>query len=260
MATQTNGSKKPMNIHLLVWRQKNGKSKGQMVKYEAKNVSPDMSFLEMIDVVNEDIIHQGGEPIAFEHDCREGICGSCCLMINGVAHGPDEGTATCQVHMRSFKDGDTVVIEPWRARAFPVIKDLVVDRSALDRIIAAGGYVSVNTGQAPDGNAIPIPKESVEDAMDSAACIGCGACIAQCKNASAALFTSAKIAHLRLLPQGGPERTERTLRMVAQMDEEGFGSCSNEGECEAVCPKEIGMVNISLMNREYERAILSGKK
>ncbi len=230
-----------MNIHLLVWRQKNGKSKGQMVKYEARNVSPDMSFLEMIDVVNEDIIHQGGEPIA-------------------VAHGPDEGTATCQVHMRSFRDGDTIVIEPWRARAFPVIKDLVVDRSALDRIIAAGGYVSVNTGQAPDGNAIPIPKDSVEDAMDSAACIGCGACIAQCKNASAALFTSAKIAHLRLLPQGDPERAERAIRMVAQMDEEGFGSCSNEGECEAVCPKEIGMVNISLMNREYERAILAGKK
>lgn len=260
MAQNINGSKKPMNIHLLVWRQKNGQSKGQMVKYQARNVSPDMSFLEMIDVVNEDIIHQGGEPIAFEHDCREGICGSCCLMINGVAHGPDEGTATCQVHMRSFKDGDTIVIEPWRARAFPVIKDLVVDRSALDRIIAAGGYVSVNTGQAPDGNAIPIPKDSVEDAMDSAACIGCGACIAQCKNASAALFTSAKIAHLRLLPQGGPERVERTLRMVAQMDEEGFGSCSNEGECEAVCPKEIGMVNISLMNREYERALISGKK
>ncbi len=260
MANTRNTSKKPMNLKLLVWRQKNGKSKGAMTTYEAKNISPDMSFLEMLDVVNEDIIHAGGEPIAFEHDCREGICGSCGLMVNGVAHGPDEGTATCQVHMRSFKDGDTIVIEPWRARAFPVLKDLVVDRSALDRIIASGGYISVNTGQAPDGNAIPIPKPNVDDAMDSAACIGCGACIAQCKNASAALFTSAKIAHLRLLPQGDPERAERAIRMVAQMDEEGFGSCSNEGECEAVCPKEIGMVNISLMNREYERAILMGKK
>ena len=259
--TNTNTpSKKLMNLKLLVWRQKNGKSKGAMTTYEARNVSPDMSFLEMLDVVNEDIIHAGGEPIAFEHDCREGICGSCGVMINGVAHGPDEGTTACQLHMRSFKDGDTLVIEPWRARAFPVIKDLVVDRSAFDRIIAAGGYVSVNTGQAPDGNAIPIPKGLADDAMDSAACIGCGACVAQCKNASAALFTSAKIGHLRLLPQGDPERAERALRMVAQMDEEGFGSCSNEGECEAVCPKEIGMVNISLMNREYERAILMGKK
>ncbi len=260
MATQTNGSKKPMILKLLVWRQKNGMSKGAMTSYTAKNVSPDMSFLEMLDVVNEDIIKSGGEPIAFEHDCREGICGSCGLMINGVAHGPDEGTTVCQLHMRSFKDGDTVVIEPWRARAFPVIKDLVVDRSAFDRIIAAGGYISVNTGQAPDGNAIPISKSASDDAMDSAACIGCGACVAQCKNASAALFTSAKIAHLRLLPQGDPERVERSLRMVVQMDEEGFGSCSNEGECEAVCPKEIGMVNISLMNREYERAIISNKK
>ena len=256
----TNGTKKNMNLKLLVWRQKNGKDRGQMVQYEARDISPDMSFLEMLDVVNEELIKRGDEPIAFEHDCREGICGSCGLMVNGVAHGPDEGTATCQVHMRSFQDGDEIVIEPWRARAFPVIKDLVVDRSAMDRIIAAGGYISVNTGQAPDGNAIPIPKEAANDAMDSAACIGCGACIAQCKNASAALFTSAKIAHLRLLPQGDPERGERAFRMVAQMDAEKFGSCSNEGECEAVCPKEIRMVNISLMNREYERAIIGGKK
>jgi succinate dehydrogenase / fumarate reductase iron-sulfur subunit len=238
----------------------NGNDRGKMVSYEARDISPDMSFLEMIDVVNEEIIKAGDEPIAFEHDCREGICGSCGLMINGIAHGPDEGTATCQLHMRSFKNGDEIVIEPWRARAFPVIKDLIVDRSALDRIIAAGGYISENTGNAPDGNAIPIPKEMANDAMDSAACIACGACIAQCKNASAALFTSAKVAHLALLPQGNPERAERVIRMVAQMDAEKFGSCSNEGECEAVCPKEIQMTNISLMNREYERAILANKK
>ena len=256
----TNGAKQNLNLKLLVWRQNNAKDKGKMVTYQAKDISPDMSFLEMLDVVNEDLIKRGDEPIAFEHDCREGICGSCGLMINGVAHGPDEGTTVCQLHMRSFKDGDEVVIEPWRARAFPVIKDLVVDRSAFDRIIAAGGYISVNTGQAPDGNAVPIAKDAVEDAMDSAACIGCGACVAQCKNASAALFTSAKIAHLTLLPQGDTERVERVIKMVSQMDVEKFGSCSNEGECEAVCPKEIKMVNISLMNREYERAILSGKK
>ncbi|HEX8463903.1 MAG TPA: succinate dehydrogenase/fumarate reductase iron-sulfur subunit [Abditibacterium sp.] len=256
----SNGTKKNMNLKLLVWRQQNGKDKGKMVRYNANDISPDMSFLEMIDVVNENIIKEGGEPIVFEHDCREGICGSCGLMINGVAHGPDEGTATCQLHMRSFKDGQEIVIEPWRARAFPVIKDLMVDRSALDRIIASGGYISENTGNAPDGNAIPIPKEAANDAMDSAACIACGACIAQCKNASAALFTSAKIAHLALLPQGNPERGERVIKMVAQMDAEKFGSCSNEGECEAVCPKGIQMTNISLMNREYERAILTNKK
>ena len=260
MKTQTQGPKKNLNLKLLVWRQSGPKDKGRMVSYEAKDISPDMSFLEMLDVVNESLIHKGEEPIAFEHDCREGICGSCGLMVNGVAHGPDEGTTACQVHMRSFQDGDEIVIEPWRARAFPVIKDLVVDRSSLDRIIAAGGYISVNTGQAPDGNAVPISKEAANDAMDSAACIGCGACVAQCKNASVALFTSAKVAHLALLPQGDPERAERTIKMVHQMDIEGFGSCSNEGECEAVCPKEIKMINISLMNREYERALLQGKK
>jgi succinate dehydrogenase / fumarate reductase iron-sulfur subunit len=259
MAT-SNATKKNLNLSLLVWRQKNGQTKGQMTKYQVKDISPDMSFLEMLDVVNEQIIQEGGDPIAFEHDCREGICGSCGLMIDGVAHGPDAGTTVCQLHMRSFNDGDEIVIEPWRARAFPVLKDLVVDRAAFDRIIAAGGYVTENTGNAPDGNAILIPKEVSNDAMDSAACIGCGACVAQCKNASAALFTSAKIAHLALLPQGGPERAERVVRMVAQMDVEQFGSCSNEGECEAVCPKEIQMTNISLMNREYERAILMNKK
>ncbi len=259
MATAS-APKKNMNLKLLVWRQKNGKDKGKMTSYNASDISPDMSFLEMLDVVNEDIIKAGGEPIVFEHDCREGICGSCGLMINGVAHGPDAGTACCQLHMRSFKDGDEIVIEPWRARAFPVIRDLMVDRSALDRIIAAGGYISANTGNAPDGNAIPIGKEIANDAMDSAACIGCGACIAQCKNASAALFTSAKVAHLALLPQGNPERAERVIHMVAQMDAEMFGSCSNEGECEAVCPKGIQMTNISQMNREYERAIIMNKK
>ena len=259
-STVTNKPSKNMDLKLLVWRQMGAKDKGKMVEYRANDISPDMSFLEMLDVVNEQLIHQNQEPIAFEHDCREGICGSCGLMINGIAHGPDAGTTVCQLHMRSFKNGDEIVIEPWRARAFPVIKDLVVDRSAFDRIIAAGGYISENTGNAPDGNAIPIGKDVANDAMDSAACIGCAACVAQCKNASAALFTSAKIAHLALLPQGNPERVERTIRMVAQMDAEHFGSCSNEGECEAVCPKEIKMVNISMMNREYERAILSNKK
>lgn len=259
MAVQ-NASKKNLNLSLLVWRQTGANDKGKMVKYQVKDISPDMSFLEMLDVVNEQIIHDGGDPIAFEHDCREGICGTCGLMIDGVAHGPDAGTTVCQLHMRSFNDGDEIVIEPWRARAFPVLKDLVVDRAAFDRIIAAGGYITENTGNAPDGNAILIPKEVANDAMDSAACISCGACVAQCKNASAALFTSAKIAHLALLPQGQPERAERVIRMVAQMDAEQFGSCSNEGECEAVCPKEIQMTNISLMNREYERAILMNKK
>lgn len=253
-------NKKPFNLKLLVWRQTSSSDKGKMVRYEATNVSPDMSFLEMLDVVNEGLIKKGEEPIAFEHDCREGICGSCGMMINGLAHGPDEGTTVCQLHMRSFKDGDEVIIEPWRARAFPVIKDLVVDRSAFDRIISKGGYISVNTGQAPDGNAIPVPKGDADSAMDAAACIGCGACVAQCKNASAALFTSAKVAHLTYLPQGGAERTRRVLDMVTQMDAEQFGSCSNEGECEAVCPKEIKITNISLMNREYEIALVLGKK
>ena len=226
-----------------------------MVPYVAEDVSPDMSFLEMLDVVNEGLIRKCEEPIAFDSDCREGICGMCSLMVNGRAHGPGRGVTICQVHMRSFRDGDTVVIEPWRAKAFPVLKDLVVDRTAFDRIIASGGYVSVNTGGAPDGNAILIPKDVLERAMDSAACIGCGACVAACKNASAALFTSAKIAHLGQLPQGEPEQLRRTVRMVEQADSEGFGSCSNEGECEAVCPKQIPITNIARMNRDYIKAL-----
>jgi len=251
---------KGMNLKLLVWRQNDPKSAGKMTEYQATNVSPDMSFLEMLDEVNDGLIRKGEEPIAFDSDCREGICGSCALMVNGQAHGPDEGTTVCQLHMRRFKDGDTIVIEPWRARAFPVIKDLCVDRSALDRIVAAGGYVSVNTGGAPDGNAIPVPKVAADAAMDAAACIACGACIAQCKNASAALFTGAKVAHFANLPQGQVERARRVQRMVWQMDEEGFGNCSNEGECEAVCPKEISIANIALMNREFMLATARGGK
>ncbi len=254
--TQTN---KTMTLKLLIWRQKNARSKGAMVEYTLGEISPDMSFLEMLDVLNDNLIRRGDDPVAFDHDCREGICGSCALMVNGAAHGPDAGTTVCQLHMRRFRDGDTIIIEPWRARAFPVIKDLSVDRSAFDRIIASGGYVSVNTGGAPDGNAIPIPKPIADQAMDSAACIGCGACVAQCKNASAALFTSAKIAQLALLPQGQPERARRVQRMVWQMDAEGFGNCSNEGECEAVCPKEISIANIALMNREFIIASREGK-
>jgi succinate dehydrogenase / fumarate reductase iron-sulfur subunit len=226
-----------------------------MVPYVAEDVSPDMSFLEMLDVVNEGLIRKGEEPIAFDSDCREGICGMCSLMVNGRAHGPGRGVTICQVHMRSFRDGDTVVIEPWRAKAFPVVKDLVVDRSAFDRIIEAGGYVSINAGGAADANSILIPKDVLERAMDAAACIGCGACVAACKNASAALFTSAKIAQLGQLPQGQPEQLRRAVRMVEQADTEGFGSCSNEGECEAVCPKQIPITNIARMNRDYVKAI-----
>ncbi len=248
-----------MNLKLRVWRQENAKAAGRFVDYAAQNISPEMSFLEMLDIVNETLIKQNDEPIAFDHDCREGICGSCGMMINGLAHGPDAGTSVCQLHMRRFKDGDTIVIEPWRAKAFPVIKDLVVNRGAFDRIIASGGYISVNTGAAPDANAVLVPKSDSDSAMDAAACIACGACVAQCKNASAALFTSAKIAHLTRLPQGDPERGIRVQRMVIQMDEEGFGNCSNEGECEAVCPKNISIENIALMNREFRRAGLKGK-
>jgi succinate dehydrogenase / fumarate reductase iron-sulfur subunit len=226
------------------------------VDYDAADVSPDMSFLEMLDVVNDDLIRKNQDPIAFDSDCREGICGACGIMVNGVAHGPEPGGTVCQLHMRRFKDGETITIEPWRARAFPVVKDLVVDRSAFDRIIAAGGYVSVNTGSAPEANNIPIARDRAEQAMDVAQCIGCGACVAACKNASAALFTSAKIAHLSLLPQGEVERTRRVVRMVNQMDQEGFGMCSNEGECQAVCPKEISIASIARMNREYMRASL----
>jgi succinate dehydrogenase / fumarate reductase iron-sulfur subunit len=243
-----------MNLTLRVWRQDGPDVAGGLVEYQATDVSPDMSFLEMLDVVNEGLIAKGEIPIAFDHDCREGICGMCGMMINGVAHGPMRGTATCQLHMRSFTDGDTVVIEPWRARAFPVIKDLVVNRGALDRIIAAGGYISVATGGAKDGNVIPVAKQDADAAMDAAACIGCGACVAACPNASASLFTGAKIAHLGLLPQGQPERYRRALKMVAQMDLESFGGCTLFGECQEACPKEISIDVISRMNRDYLRA------
>ena len=242
-----------MTIHLKVWRQAGPKTPGRLVPYTAEDVSPDMSFLEMLDVVNEKLIAEGQDPIAFDSDCREGICGACGFMISGIAHGHEPATTVCQLHMRHFKDGDTVTLEPWRARAFPVLKDLVVDRSAFDRIIKAGGYISVNTGAAPDANAVLVPRHLSEAAFESAACIGCGTCVAQCKNASAELFTSAKISHLNLLPQGGPERFVRATRMLDQHDREGFGSCSNEGECEAVCPKEIKLTNIARMNREVMR-------
>src|SRR5947209_4452976 len=247
-----------MRLNLRIWRQAGPRERGRLVDYAAEDISPDMSFLEMLDVVNEGLVRGGQDTIAFDSDCREGICGTCGLVVNGIPHGPDRGTTVCQLHMRRFRDGDTIVIEPWRARAFPVVKDLVVDRSALDRIITAGGYVSVNCGGAPDGNAIPIPKAIVEQAMDSAACIGCGACVAACKNASAHLFVSAKISHLALLPQGDLERLGRVVAMVGQEDAEGFGSCSNEGECEAVCPKEIPISNIARMTREYFRALWVG--
>jgi len=243
-----------MNLTLHVWRQKSPRSEGRFVSYETKDISPDMSFLEMLDVVNERLAQRGEEPIAFDHDCREGICGTCGVVINGSAHGPRERTTACQLHMRSFKDGDTLTIEPWRAAAFPVVKDLVVDRSAFDRIIAAGGFISVPTGSAPDGNAIPVPKPSADRAMDAAACIGCGACVAACPNASAMLFTAAKVAHLGLLPQGQPERYERVRRMVAAMDEAGFGNCTNHGECEAVCPKGISVDFIARMNLDFVKA------
>jgi succinate dehydrogenase / fumarate reductase iron-sulfur subunit len=247
-----------MNVTLHVWRQKAPGAAGRMETYQARDVNPDMSFLEMLDVVNQDLIARGEEPIAFDHDCREGICGSCNLMINGEAHGPEDAVTTCQTYMRSFQDGADIYVEPWRARAFPVLKDLVVDRSAFDRIIQAGGFVSVNTGGAPDGNAIPVPKPAQERAMDAAACIGCGACVAACKNASAMLFVAAKVAHLGTLPQGQPERAERVRKMVAQMDAEGFGNCTNYYECEAACPKEISVGFIAQMNRDYLRASFSG--
>jgi succinate dehydrogenase / fumarate reductase iron-sulfur subunit len=243
-----------VRLNLRIWRQVSPTAKGRLEDYTADGVSPDMSFLEMLDVVNEGLIRKGQDAIAFDSDCREGICGACSLVVNGVAHGPDRGTTVCQLHMRRFKDGDTVTIEPWRAKAFPVVKDLVVDRSAFDRIIAAGGYVSINTGGAPDGNTILIPKDVSESAMDSAACIGCGACVAACKNASAHLFMSAKISHLALLPQGQQEGLRRVTAMIVQADADGFGSCSNEGECEAVCPKEIPISNIARMTREYAKS------
>jgi succinate dehydrogenase / fumarate reductase iron-sulfur subunit len=249
-----------MNFTLLVWRQKNSGTPGRMVEYLAQDISADMSFLEMLDVVNERLIEKGEEPITFDSDCREGICGMCSLVINGVPHGPEPGTATCQLHMRSFQDGDHITIEPWRARAFPVVKDLVTDRSALDRIIQAGGFISINTGGAPDGNAILVPKVDQEQAMDAAACIGCGACVAACKNASAMLFVAAKVTHLGDLPQGQPERWRRVRHMVAQMDREGFGNCTNQYECEAVCPKEISVQCIARMNRDFWRSNLKGEE
>ena len=246
-----------MTVHLKVWRQAGPQEPGSFQNYTAQDVNPHMSFLEMLDVVNEDLIHKGEEPIEFDSDCREGICGTCGFVINGQAHGEERGTTVCQLHMRSFSDGDTIVIEPWRAKAFPVIKDLVVDRRAFDRIIAAGGYVSVGTGPKPDANSIKVGKDVSDQAFDSAACIGCGACVAACPNASASLFTGAKITQLAMLPQGHPERTRRVREMVHQMQEEGFGNCSNIGECEAVCPKEISLSNIAKMKREYLRAIFT---
>jgi len=248
-----------MNLILHVWRQKNAGSPGRMVRYEAKNVNQDMSFLEMLDVVNEDLTLKGEEPIAFDHDCREGICGMCGFMINGVAHGPLRKSTVCQLHMRNFKDGDEIYIEPWRARAFPIIKDLIVDRSAFDRIIAAGGFISAPTGSAPDGNAILVPKEAADISMDAAACIGCGACVAMCPNAAAALFTAAKITHLGVLPQGQPERSRRAMAMVAQASHEMFGYCTNVGECEAVCPKDIKLEVIARMNRDFLKAVVTAR-
>lgn len=243
-----------MNLTLKVWRQPCAKKAGRFETYEAKDISPDTSFLEMIDLVNEDLQERKIEPIAFDHDCREGICGACSMMINGSAHGPERAVATCQLYMRHFKNGETIVIEPWRAKAFPVIKDLVVDRSAFDRIIQAGGYVSVNTGDAPEANSIPVPKADADTSMDAAACIGCGACVAACPNASAMLFTAAKVAHLAKLPQGQIERDTRVLNMVEAMDKEGFGNCTNHYECMAACPKDIHVKFIALMNRDYRRA------
>jgi succinate dehydrogenase / fumarate reductase iron-sulfur subunit len=246
-----------MNFTLHVWRQKDRSAPGRMEMYRATDVSPDMSFLEMLDVVNEKLIQEGKEPIAFDHDCREGICGTCSLMINGMAHGPERATTTCQLHMRKFRDGDELWIEPWRAKAFPVVRDLVTDRSSFDRIIQSGGFVAVNTGGAPDGNALPVPKLKQETAMDAAACIGCGACAAACKNASAMLFVAAKVGHLANLPQGQPERLTRVRAMVDQHDAEGFGHCTNQYECEAACPKEISVSFIGQLNRDYFRACMA---
>lgn len=240
-----------MKLTLKIWRQKNANDKGRLVDYKVDHVSPDMSFLEMLDVLNEELVEKGDDPIAFDHDCREGICGMCSLYINGRAHGPQQAVTTCQLHMRSFKDGETIYIEPWRAKAFPIIKDLVVDRSAFDRIIQAGGYISVNTGAAQDANAIPVPKVDADEAFAAATCIGCGACVASCKNASAMLFVSAKVSQLAILPQGRAEAEQRVLNMVSKMDEEGFGNCTNTGACEVECPKGISLTNIARMNREY---------
>ena len=247
-----------MKFKLRIWRQPNTLIKGRFEEYEVDDVGPDESFLEMLDMLNEQLIANGGEPVAFDHDCREGICGMCGIMINGVAHGPKAATTACQLHMRHFKDGDVIVVEPWRAKAFPVIKDLVVERAALDRIIQAGGYISASTGSAPDANSIPVPKPVADTAMDAAACIGCGACVAACPNSSAMLFTAAKVGHLNVLPQGQAERFDRAVLMVDAMETEGFGGCTNIGECAAVCPKEIGLDFIAMLNREYLRGKLKG--
>tara|TARA_B110000438_G_scaffold67775_1_gene68122 strand:+ start:1399 stop:2151 length:753 start_codon:yes stop_codon:yes gene_type:complete len=247
-----------LNLKLKIWRQNGPSDVGKFESYDVQDLNTHMSFLEMLDVLNEQLIISGAEPIAFDHDCREGICGMCSMVINGRPHGPLGGTTTCQLHMRNFNNGETITIEPWRAKSFPVIKDLVVDRSSFDRIIQAGGFISVNTGSAPDGNAIPIGKEIAEDAFDAAACIGCGACVAACKNASASLFVAAKVSQLALLPQGQPEREERVVQMVSQMDDEGFGHCTNTGACEAECPKEISVDYIRKMNWEYHRSNIKG--
>lgn len=247
-----------LKLTLNIWRQKSSDASGKFESYEVDNLNTHMSFLEMLDVLNEKLVAEDKEPVAFDHDCREGICGMCSMVINGRPHGPMKGTTTCQLHMRHFKNGDTITIEPWRAKAFPVIKDLVVDRSSFDRIIQSGGYVSVNTGSAPDGNAIPIPKSVAEEAFDAAACIGCGACVASCKNASASLFVAAKISQLSLLPQGQPEKNERVKNMVAQMDQEGFGHCTNTGACQAECPKEISVEYIRKMNLDYNLSNIKG--
>ena len=252
-------SAQPMKLFLKVWKQDGPDKDGQFIEHTLESVSPDMSFLEMMDVLNQELIKAGERAIEFDHDCREGICGACSMVINGEAHGPEKAVTTCQLHMRKFRDGDTIVIEPWRARAFPVVRDLTVDRSAFDRIIEKGGYISVNTGNAPDANAIQVPKDKADEAFMAATCIGCGACVAACKNASASLFVSAKLAHLSLLPQGKAEEETRALNMVAQMDEEGFGACTNTGSCSAACPKEISQENIALMNRLYRRASLTSR-
>lgn len=253
-------AKHGMTLTLRIWRQPGPTAKGDFRDYRLDNISPDISFLEMLDILNEQLIARNEEPVAFDHDCREGICGTCGMMINGQPHGPDGATTTCQLHMRRFQDGDTIVIEPWRANAFPVMRDLVVNRSAFDRIIQAGGFVAVNTGNAPDGNSVLVPRSEQEQAMDAAACIGCGACVAACKNASAMLFVSAKVSHMANLPQGRAERSKRVLNMIAKMDEEGFGACTNTAECEAACPAKINLGHIALLNREYARALFCSKE
>jgi succinate dehydrogenase / fumarate reductase iron-sulfur subunit len=247
-----------MNFKLRIWRQKNASSEGKFVDYQLSDVSPDSSFLEMLDMLNEQLLHEGQEPVHFDHDCREGICGACGMMINGIAHGPKAAVTTCQLHMRTFKDGESLLVEPWRAKAFPVIKDLIVDRSALDRIVQAGGYISVSTGAAPEANSVPVPKKVSDHAMDAAACISCGACVAACPNSSAMLFTAAQVEHLNIMPQGRAEQFDRAVLMVGQQDAEGFGGCTNIGECSAVCPKEISLDFIALLNRDLLRATMSG--